>query len=193
VPLSRLLPGFLWPEDQFEGGAGVLDRVYATGWNAQPGFAELDLFTDTEVAFRLPGVDGLELVLGAPADMTGPGIAFGAQFAWGDDGHWSLTLTGLAATLRWDGDLLVAMRDDGQGGFAETGEPYGITLTGDLTLSDDWGLSFDACPPVELPPARIGGTGVIVRADDVRFHFSAAPPPPGTKRLQVVREVRNQA
>ena len=178
VPLSRLLPGFLWPEDQFEGGAGVLDRVYATGWSAHPGCAELDLFTETEVALRLPGVDGLELVLGAPADATGPGIAFGLQFAWGDDGHWSLTLTGLAATLRWDGDLLVAMRDDGQGGFTETGEPYGVTLNGSLTLTDDWGLSFDACPAVELPPVRIGGTGVIVRADDVRFHFASTPPPP---------------
>jgi hypothetical protein len=139
VPLRRLLPGFLWPEDQFEGGAGVLDRVYATGWNAQPGFAELDLFTETEVAVRLPGVDGLELVLGAPPDATGPGIAFGVQFTWGEDGHWSLTLTGLAATLRWDGDLLVAMRDDGQGGFTETGEPYGITLTGDLSPSPTTG------------------------------------------------------
>ena len=93
----------------------------------------------TTFALRLPGVDGLELVLGAPADATGPGIAFGVRFAWGDDGHWSLTLTGLAATLRWDGDLLVAMRDDGQGGFTETGEPYGVTLNGSLTLTDDWG------------------------------------------------------
>jgi hypothetical protein len=82
VPLRRLLPEFLWPEDQFEGGAGLLDRIFATDWDGYDGFAELEPFTGTEVVLRLPGVDGLELVVDAPADASGPGIAFGVQFAW---------------------------------------------------------------------------------------------------------------
>ena len=75
-------------------------------------------------------------MLGAPAEATEPGIAFGVQFSFPLDlanldaplSGWSLTFTELAATLRWDGELLVAMTEDAGGGYVETGQPYGVDL-----------------------------------------------------------------
>jgi len=144
VPIGHLFPSFVWPEDQFEGGDGLLKRVFATSWSVTPGVIEVSLFTETECALRLPGVDGLELVLGAAPEQTGPGIAFGLRLAFTLDGHWALTLTDVAVSLRWDVELLVAMEEDGAGGFVETGEPYGATLTGSVTLADDFTLDFGA-------------------------------------------------
>ena len=121
---------------------------------------------------------------------TGPGIAFGLRFAFGVDGHWALTLTDVSVTLRWEGDLLVAMEEDGAGGFVETGSPYGVTLTGSVTLTDDWALDFGACATVDLPPVQIGSTGVIVRAGGVIPHFGAGPAPPEVEPLGFGDEFR---
>ncbi len=190
VPVSQLFPAFLWPEDQFEGGDGLLDRVFATSWATYPGVAELSLFTEAEAVLKLPGVDGLELVLGAPAGAPGPGISFGLRLAWADDGHWSLSLTGLAVSLRWDGELLVAMEENPDGSFTETGQPFGITLTGDVTVADDWSLDLGACGSVDLPPVQLGHTGVIVEADRVGAYFGAGEPPAELEALGFGGEFR---
>ena len=109
----------------------MLDRIYATSWSFRPGVYDMRLYVEGEIALALPGLDGLALVLNDATDTSGvEGMDFGCRFEIASDLSWALTFYDLSLTLRMDTALIVAMEDDGTGGFVETGQPYGVTLTG---------------------------------------------------------------
>ena len=191
VPVGLLFPDVVWPEDQFEGGTGLLDRLIATGWSGSPGRFEVDLFAETEQRLSLPGVDGLELVLGGPEGADVAGIPFRLVVTYDEDDlgaaatSWVLTLSGLAVTLMWDTDLLRAMESDGDGGYVETGEPVALTFSGEVRVNHDWTLEFDTDTGVDLGTVQIGSTGVIVSASDVVPYFGVGALPDGAADLGV--------
>lgn len=182
MPLGHLFPDLIWPEDQFEGGTGLLDRVIATGWSFTRGMVEVGLYVDAEIVLALPTVEGLELALRAPDGSDGTGLSFGLRLQYDvptedGTGGWVLTIVGAAVTLRFDTTLLRAMEDDGQGGFVETGEPVAVTFTGDVTVTHEWALALGTDVAVSLGFVQLGSTGVIVSAEEVVPYFGVGPPP----------------
>ncbi|HEY7199609.1 MAG TPA: hypothetical protein VIC57_05330, partial [Candidatus Dormibacteraeota bacterium] len=172
--MRELLPTFVWPEDQFAGGGDVLDRVFVTSWTVEGDTFSFGLYVEGEIGLRAPWLPGVEIVLNAAADG---GTEFGAVLSFSRSGGWSLTLTDLSLTLRWDGDLLVAMAADGAGGWVETGAPFGITVTGSMTIHSDWSVDVSSCPAVTIPPVQLSRTGVVISAESALMRLGSGALP----------------
>lgn len=116
-----------------------------------------------ELSFSLPGADSFAFVLGS----AGPGwTAIKMHLSVGPD--YALVLSGLTLALRFDPAVL---REPTTGAGTEIGFSCSLTLDADgLRISDYSGLI--------LPKSAVGGTAVLIEANDVTLVLDGDELPP---------------
>ena len=182
IPVSRWVTS--WPSGEIE--APALDDVGIVEFenSATDGAltASCTLAFATDLAFAVPGVEGLELLLladGGDARVTVEAV-LGAQL--------TVSLRELSAGVRLANDLLRPVTR------ASPSAPWEPVLEGDgspapleaafgadrVTVDGEGRLVIEPAPAIGLDPFMIGDTGIVVEATEVTLVMSdATPPPPG--------------
>ena len=180
IPVSRWVTS--WPSGEIE--APALDDVGIVEFenSATDGAltASCTLAFATDLAFAVPGVEGLELLLladGGDARVTVEAV-LGAQL--------TVSLRELSAGVRLANDLLRPVTR------ASPSAPWEPVLEGDgspapleaafgadrVTVDGEGRLVIEPAPAIGLDPFMIGDTGIVVEATAVELVMSDATPPP---------------
>src|SRR5436305_9662465 len=161
VPLDRIP----WPEPSaLLDSVGVLKVTFiqADGYAT----ARVPLILSEELSLQLPGLEGTFLVLG--------GVAAAADFTLEMDigpERFELRLSGRLA-LRFSSSVLMPVEHVGgvwqvvEGRFSE------ISVDGTISIDGEGDLSLSTSGSLDLPPALIGGTGVVIEAEQVPLVLS---------------------
>lgn len=178
--------------------ATLLDKVYVVEHTVTASETAISLLVkvlfEGEVAFSLPGLDAVSLVVGVPEVPLPPPPPSGSDGQPGDpdnlyvyepaapEGWTELTfairitaeefvfrIVDLSAELRIESSLLHAPDSD---------QPAAIGLRGDLVLaSGGENVTFEPAAVFPLPPVEIGNTGIVVSAANVVLDPSTAESP----------------
>ena len=182
IPVSRWVTS--WPAGAVEAPAlddvGIVDFENSATDGALAASCTLAFATD--LAFAVPGVDGLELLLladGGEARVTVEAVL---------SSQLTVSLLELSAGLRLASDLLRPVAR------SSPAAPWEPVLAGDgspapleaafgadrVTVDGEGRLVIEPAPAIGLDPFTIGDTGIVVEATDVALHLSdAGEPPPG--------------
>ncbi len=209
VPAADLLP--YWPHDLLAASdVGIIGRL-----SQSVGVTELDLIEYEgelmltgrlalwqELAFDLPLVDGVALVLGQPgSDLTalpfelyfGPSsgdVAGGAAekaldlFLKGRPGPYELVLPEVDVGLRFDPEKLRPMKPKDPTDLGKGFEPdpamsaVQLSFRAAVAINTETGVRLEAPGDLDLPYCQIGSTGVVISARDLVFRLSDAQPFP---------------
>jgi hypothetical protein len=184
IPVNQYLHG-LWPSSVVElPEIDALDHVWMEPLNVETTpdvVVTTGLLFEGSVEVGVPGLDALSLVL-AP---SGTATAFMLRFA--ADPTPAISLIDVPIALRCRRDLLKPARQgqpDADGMAAWELDPtvpfLDLTLAKvTITVDFDGNLTIDTDLALELPPAMIGDSGVVVEAHDVGIFLDASSPPPG--------------
>ncbi|RAW47102.1 hypothetical protein DQW50_01625 [Halorubrum sp. 48-1-W] len=146
------LPGFL--------GEVLVDDY---DYDEEAGEASVSLIVAGEPALSVPGSAGVTFVLGEPG--TGE-TAVDATLVV--DAEWELTIESVRLTARVDGDVLRPVPDED----GTRPDHLDVTTTVDVVVDHAWSLDVNGFEGVDLPPAEIGHTGVVIEATDVVLDVS---------------------
>lgn len=209
VPALDLLP--YWPHDLLApSDLSVLGRL-----SQYAGVTELELVEYEgevnligtlamwdELAFDLPLVDGVQLVLGhqgpnlstlafeldfgAASDGVAGGLAERALdlFLKGRPGPYELVLPEVDIGLRFDPDDLRPTRPKVVGDASKGFEPdptrtfTQLNFRGAVAINTDTGVRLVAPGDLDLPYCAIGSTGIVIAAQDLLFRLTDAQPFP---------------
>lgn len=164
----------------------VLDHVWVRGLEVDSNNGQVRASTaillDTELSFDLPGLDAVSLVFapGAGGAVFPLVLEIRPSFA--------LRIADVPITLRFRADLLKPVRRvvDPEPGAPDRFEPIAeqpyleVALARvSLAIDGDGNISLDTELAIDLPPAMIADTGVVVEARNVRLHLDGANPPAG--------------
>jgi hypothetical protein len=169
-PLARFIANAPWPIDFFSADdlPGVLNHIYVLGYRHQDRVNGLSLTlwlaVDREVAFRVPGLEGVSIVAGSPQPgytIISPALTLGHRSA--------LELRDVSLALRFDPQILKPASFDGASPTSEHAE---IQLKGRITITDSFDVGFEGFDTLRLPPAMVGDSGIVIAADDVKLDLS---------------------
>jgi hypothetical protein len=181
TPIKQLIPNFLWPEHEYQSeDASILDSIYAVNWHFSEKTADIKLFIEKRLEFKIPGVDGLSLVINEPdPGLPQSGMDFGARLDYENFENWSFQIYDISLTLKFDTDLLIPMEEipSQPGVYREVRGPLRISLKGNLIVEHDFSLRLDGFDKSSIPPFQIGKTGIIIKIDDFLFDFSKEDTP----------------
>jgi hypothetical protein len=183
VPLGEYIDS-LWPKNILE--PPPVDQIHGV-WIEPPNFVsepsvniKTALLFDQELAFTLPGVDGVSIVFAAGGNDS----AF--LFELFTDPSPGMKVYDVPIAIRFANDLLkpAKLSVDAQGNQVVVADPsidhVDITLAKiTLSASFDGGFGIDAQGGIDLPLCFIGDTGVAIEAKDIRFVGAKDPSPPG--------------
>lgn len=182
-----------WPEETIplptEGPfSEILDRVavhdFESGYDAESSSvrASATLKFLGELAIEAPGLSGIVVVFNGAGGLTS--LSLGATLS---ESLVEIRVLDLNVTLRLSTD---AFRSGhfGEGRFVEeerlpSGErqPFSVAIENiDLQLSFGDSFHFDLldAPAITLTPVAIADTGIVIEAESMSLHFSAAGDPP---------------
>lgn len=139
------------------------------------------LLFETSLELGIPGLDAVRLVI-AP---SGSATSFMLRFASAPVP--AISLVNVPLALRFRGDLLRPVRKaapDAQGVEAWEVDPTREFIdlqiaTATITVDFDGNIAVDVGPGLNLPPAMIGDSGVVVEASEIGIFLDATRPPPG--------------
>ena len=133
-----------------------------------------------DLAFTLPGVDGLELLLLSDGEQTrlSADAVLGTTFV--------LNFHDLRASLRFSGELLRPVtRDDPSAPWEpkveNDGSPSSLVATFDVglaTVDADGRVVIEPAPTLSMDPFMIGETGIVLEASGITLILSGAQQPP---------------
>jgi hypothetical protein len=181
IPLRLIIP---WPQDKFpipessNDEPSFLDLVGIKSFEINENELTADVVILKEVTLGLPGLDGVEIVFGQ--DKTDDNFStFHVRLILGETV--SLILENISIALRFPTSWFRRMRNE-NGVFVEDKDesgsirPYQISLN-DITITLDTNGNIDVhfidgTPSIELQPAMIGNSGIIVEAKSIVLCFS---------------------
>jgi hypothetical protein len=169
-PLSKHLADYPWPGDFFkpDNVPAFLNAVYLLDYRVDASATGLSsvlrLAFEGELAVALPGFDGVKLVLGG-GDIAGVTFVT-AALVLGDQTY--LELQDIRLALRFDPSILKPVAAEG----GEAADFVEIRTSGSLRIDDSFDLTCDGFEDLELTPAMIGDSGVVVSAQGVKIHLS---------------------
>src|SRR5689334_900205 len=134
----------------------VLDHAFANTATGYEGF--LWLAIEKELSVKIPGLKGVSVVAG---DNLGDLTFFTIRVEIGDKNTFKLVDTELA--LSYEGSLLRPVPTPEE----SNPESVDLSLSGTVVLDDSFNVTFEEFDSVDLSPAMIGETGVIISAKDV--------------------------
>ena len=164
--LAQHIAAFPWPADFFSADdlPGFLDRIHVVGWERQIDGFRLAIAFEAECAVKLPGLDGVQLVLGGSA-VEGVTVVE-TVVRRGEPS--TLTFENIRVAIRFSRDLLQPAPDD-DGNVAEHAEIY---VEGAITIDDQFDLHIDGFNAIQLTPVMIGSSGIVLSASDVKLDLS---------------------
>lgn len=164
----------------------ILDHIWAAALEADLKAdvvrARAHLLFEEELVLSIPGVDAVSVAIAAAHG----GTLLPVEITILPD--FSITLERIPIALRLKSDLFKpATRQPGGSPSAPprwvvdtTRNHIDITLAEvTVTVDGDGDITFAANSQIDLPPCMIGDSGVVIEAQDISLHFSAADPPPG--------------
>ncbi|WP_281195107.1 hypothetical protein [Halorubrum sp. F4] len=140
-----------------------LGEVLVDDYDYEDGEASVSLLVAGEPALSIPGSAGVTFVLGEPG--TGETTVDATLIV---DAEWELTIESVRLTARVDGDVLRPTPDED----GTRPEHLDVTTTVDVVVDHAWSLDVNGFEGVDLPPAEIGHTGVVIEATDVVLDVS---------------------
>lgn len=176
-----------WPAELFpvEGDEEGLSRVKVTDFNieetAQQTTLQLSVQISEELVFHIPGLEGISLVLAGNGQTSNFTIEIDVEDPF------AVRIVNLSVGLRFSSSLFRPAKLNSKGQFEEErsaeGEPlpYQIDITGTVRVSADGDFEVvfpSGAPAIALKPVMIGGTGVVIEADQVQFCFDRKQTPP---------------
>ncbi len=181
IPLTSWIPA--WPAGLFTAPAlddvGIVD--YETGSSENGLSVACTLAFASDLAFGIPGVDAVELLLLSDGEDTRLTVeaVLGAELV--------VTLRDLRASLRFDSGLLRPVeRDDASAPWQPVVSIDGSTPqlvatfdAGSATVDGKGSVVLEPEPAVVLEPFEIGETGIVVEASGVRLVLGGGEPPAG--------------
>ncbi len=210
VPAADLVP--YWPHDLLAtSDVGMLGRLSqylgVTEFDLVEHQGELTLFGTLalwqQLAFDLPLVDGLALVLGqsgvnltalpfelnfgppvpddAPGDLADRALNL---FLKGRPGPYELLLPEVDVGLRFDKDKLRPMRPKDASDLSKGFEPdpaaeyVQLNFRAALAIDTESGVRLEAPGDLDLPYCQIGSTGIVIAARDLVLRLSDVQPFP---------------
>src|SRR5215212_7484474 len=168
---DNLLPAnisdFILPADGVIGR--LFDNIYFTDYSASvtaDGFyLVIDIVIPGELAFELPGLDGIKIVIGG----TTPGAtSITTSLLVGID-EFELRLDNIDIALRFPSSILKPMPtspDAAPPTYAQ------IEMHGSIILDSNFDIRFEGFSALSLKPAMIGSSGVVISADDLKLDLS---------------------
>lgn len=183
--VGDVLPS-VWPSFLPTLPQGALDKVWVQPLELDQTADEVTtrtkLLFETDLAFGIPGLDAVKLVLAGyqGATVVPVEVQVTPDFA--------LRVREVPLALRFGKELLKPVRKAASGGGGAvaweadpTREHVELGLgTASLEVNGDGDISLAAGLQLDLPPAMIGDTGIVVEARDIDIYLdAAAPPPPG--------------
>lgn len=179
--LTKAWPSFLpeLPE------SSILEELWVRPLEVQKAdnllIARSGLFFEDDIAFGIPGVDAVSILLAA--EGTGTAIPLEVQIR----PDFALRITEVPLALKFSKELLQPVRKTPAGPNAPAKwevDPNAAEVVVEfaeisLEIDGDGNIGFDLDTGINLPPAMIGDTGVVIEAQDVGLFLDAASPPPG--------------
>ena len=163
----------------------VLEELWVRPMEVQKGdgvlIARTGLFFEGNIAFGIPGVDAVSLLLAA--EGTGTAIPIEVQIR----PEFALRVNDVPLALRFSKDLLKPVRKTPAAANApaqwevDPNAPEVVVQFAEISLEidADGNIGFGLDGGIDLPPSMIGDTGVVVEAQGVTLHLDANAPPPG--------------
>ena len=175
VPVPRFVPS--WPSGVLT--APPLDDVGVVAFTNSSTDGALTvsctLAFAADLAFGLPGVDGVELLLLSDGEDT----RVTAEAVISTD--LTVSLSDLKASVRFPGGFLTPVMR------ADPSSPWQPIVGAELVATFDVGvatvdgggrITLEPEPALSLDPFMVGDTGIVIEADGVRLALSDATPPP---------------
>lgn len=185
LPLTEILP--IWPSDRFPiaGGDERLAAVSVTDFDVREKLAQtvvqLTVKLAEELVFQVPGLTGVELVLGGDGQATAVRVEIDVEEPF------EARLVDLSLAVRFAASLLKPMKRDAKGDYVEDRNAAGklrpceIALKATVKVDAEGNLSLvfpGGAPAISLKPAMIGESGIVIEATDVTLHFNGQQPSP---------------
>lgn len=182
APLRDILPEWIANRLGFLGDA--IDQV---------GLTEFDIVSDDasgmesegtaawlkEIEFPIPGFEVASLVLLAGNEMTE------VHFAYKRRPDLEIRLESLSAALRINSELFHPVHEEPIGTWSRSFDaegrpvPFEIGLSGvNVSVDADWDVDLENLPVLNVTPAELGDTGIILELKDIGLHLSSKTPPP---------------
>lgn len=170
--LREFLDGRPWPSVAFPAESPtflddveILDfEVVTTGPSAS---ASLWVGIRTELAFRLPGFVGAQVVVSGTPEVDGVAV-LQVALAWGEERQ--LTISGVRLAIRFDADVLRPAAVEGR----ETPQHAEVAGTGSIRINEAFDVELIDFDGFELLPSEIGRTGLVISAEKVSLDLSVA-------------------
>ena len=173
IPASLLLEDIgVWPADvgELEGGLSVLDRIgirdVSITESAAQTTAALTLVFRDELAFTIPGLSDISLVLGGVGENSEFRIELDLREPV------SLRLVDVSFALRFASSMLRPVRPVNEHfEFDPSGRPVQIAVTATIIV-DNSGLRVEGMDEITLDPFMIGETGIVIEARSLLLDLS---------------------
>lgn len=177
--LGDFLKSVKWPIDFFrlDDLNDFLNKVYVLDYNNTSldigFFSAIWLAFKGELAFSLPGVDGVKIVLGGES----PGYTFITGNLTVSE-NIEFELHNISIALRFDSEILKPV-------VLKSGEPVHpfaeIRIEGSIKVSSLFDVKVEGFDSIKLTPVMIGDTGIVISADDVKLDLSRTSTLPEVK------------
>lgn len=145
--------------------------------------AESGIAFDEPLALSIPGLDALELVIGAAGDTTIFELELALRPTVG------VTIKDVALALRLHGDYFKPARlNTGTGKYERDPDASFVEIPlGSISLGIDADAGFEVSTSggVELPPTMIGDSGVVIEASGFDLFLSVATAPGGKPGIAI--------
>jgi hypothetical protein len=187
-PLQELIPREYWPDILDLAANQVRNKVgyteVGTVLMAKGLTVALDLVLRGELELAIPGIDAIQLVVGA--GLTG-WTTVPVRVTLGASEGLRLALEGVTVALRFSADLLcparrVPGRDSSEDRIEADPDVDHVDImlgTIGLELDSEGNVALAVNTQIDLPLCLIGNTGVAMEAKDVHFFGRPDAPPPG--------------
>jgi len=167
--VAEVLADLPWPVDFFSADdlPGFLNKLIVLDYsfrNTPTGYEGwIWLAFEKELSIDIPGLEGVSIVFGENKDDL---TFVKLHVSVGDTNEIKIVDTEMA--LRYEGSLLtpVPTEDDPHPDAVE------ITYSGTIVIDDSFNVTFEDFDSVDLSPAMIGQTGIIISAKGVELDFS---------------------
>lgn len=167
--LKRVIADLPWPHDFFsiDDLPSFLDKIFILEYsltNTDGGYEGFFwLAFEKKLEFKIPGLDGVSVVAG----QTQGDLTFLKVYAEIGDTN-TIRLVNSELSLRYEGSLLTPVPTDDN----PNPEFVSLTLKGTIALDDSFDVTFEDFDSVDLSPAIIGKTGIIISANGVSLDVS---------------------
>ncbi len=144
--------------------------------------ASTTILGETALSFQVPGLDAVSLLVASTdGDTTLLPVAVQIQ------PEFRVELNGVAMSLAFKSDLLRPVRKtqgtaDARAAWAVDPTVDGLIVslgTVNAAIDGDGDVTIETETAIDLPPAMIGETGIVIEAQGIALHLDASDPPPG--------------